>query len=78
VAHTGAENQTHPGHPITARAIGPRAPKKGRRVARPKVLGLSVQHSMGCPVLTLLGREARVSTITDNGHFPRTDYGDAA
>jgi hypothetical protein len=37
------------------------------RVARPKVLRLSVQHSMGCPVLTLLGREARVSTITDNG-----------
>jgi hypothetical protein len=33
---------------------------------------------MGCPVLTLLGREARVSTITDNGHFPRTDYGNAA
>jgi len=28
------------------------------RVAHPKVFGLRMQQEMGCPVLTLLGREA--------------------
>jgi 4-hydroxy-3-methylbut-2-en-1-yl diphosphate synthase IspG/GcpE len=70
-------------YPATARAlakyrINPGNVSIGRRVAHPKVLGLSILHCMGCPVLTLLGREPRVSTITDNRHFPRTDYGNAA
>ena len=37
-----------------------------------------MQRYMGCPVLTLLGREARVSTITDNRHYFRADCGNAA